>query len=81
MNQNDDFNTITNQSSASDRNETKTQIPNSTRGITKPVQNTTNQNSNLSSSVPAQATSNLVITSPDQQEQLQENEGNRMLII
>jgi hypothetical protein len=81
VNQTDDFNTITNQSSASDRNETKTQIPNSTRGITKPIQNTTNQNSNLSSSVPAQATSNLVITSPDQQEQLQENEGNQIPII
>jgi hypothetical protein len=81
MNQNDDFNTVTNQSSASDRNETKTQIPNSTKGITQPIQNTTNQNSNRSSSVPAQATSNLVITSPDQQEQLQENEGNQIPII
>lgn len=81
MNQNDDFNTVTNQSSASDRNETKTQIPNSTKRITQPIQNTTNQNSNRSSSVPAQATSNLVITSPDQQEQLQENEGNQIPII
>jgi hypothetical protein len=78
MNQTD---TITNQSLASDRNETKTQIPNSTRGITKLPQNTTNQNSNLSSSVPAQASSNLVITSPDQEEQLQENEGSQIPII
>ena len=81
MNQTDDFNAITNQSSASDRNETKTQIPNSTRGITKPLQNTTNQISNLSSSVPAQATSNLITTSPDQEELLQENEGNQIPLI
>jgi hypothetical protein len=81
VNQTDDFNTITNQSSASDRNETKTQIPNSTRGITKPLQNTTNQSSNFSLSVPAQATNNLVITSPDQQGQSQENEGNQIPII
>jgi hypothetical protein len=80
-NQTDDFNTITNQSSASDRNETKTQIPNATSIITNPLQNTTNQTSNFSSSVPAQASSNLVITSPDQEEQLQENEGNQIPII
>jgi hypothetical protein len=43
MNQTD---TITNQSLASDRNGTKTQVPNSTVGITKLPQNTTNQNSN-----------------------------------
>ena len=80
-NQTDDFNTITNQSLPSDKNQTKTQNPNSTIGIIKPLQNTTNQNSNLSSSVPAQATSNLVITNPVQEEeQLQENEGNQILI-
>ena len=81
MNQTDGFNTITNQSSASDRNETKTQFPNSTMGITRPLQNTANQNSNLSSSVPAQAASNLVITTPDQEEQLHENQGNQIPII
>ena len=77
MNQTDGFYTITNQSSASDSNETKTQITNSTIGITRPLQNT----SNLSSSVPAQASSNLVITTPDEEEQLQENQGNQIPII
>ena len=81
MNQTDGFNTITNQSSGSDRNETKTQMPNSTIGITRSLQNTANQNSNLSSSVPAQASSNLVITTPNQEEQLQENQGNQIPII
>jgi hypothetical protein len=81
VNRTDDFNTATNKSLTSDKNQTKTQIPNSTRGMAEKLQNTTNQNSNLSSSVPAQATSNLVITSPDQQERLQENEGNQIPII
>jgi hypothetical protein len=80
-NQTDYSSTNTNQSVASDRNETKTQIPNATLGITKLLQNTTNQNSNFSSSVPAQATSNLVITNPDQVGQLQENEGNQIPLI
>jgi hypothetical protein len=80
-NQTDYSSTNTNQSVASDRNETKTQIPNATLGITKLLQNTTNQNSNFSSSVPAQATSNLVITNPDQVEQLQDNEGNQIPLI
>jgi hypothetical protein len=71
MNQTDYSNTTTNQSLASDKNQTKTQIPNSTLGIAQPLQNSTNQNSNFSSSVPAQATSNLVITNPDQEEQQQ----------
>ena len=47
-------------------------------GITRPLQNTANKNSNLSSSVQAQAASNLVITTPDQEEQLQENQGNQI---
>ena len=71
MNQTDYSNTTTNQSLASDKIQTKTQISNSTSWITKPLQNSTNQNSNFSSSVPAQATSNLVITNPDQEEQQQ----------
>jgi hypothetical protein len=74
MNQTDGFNTITNQSSESDRNETKTQI-------SRPLQNSANHNSNLSSSVPAQAASNLIITTPDEEEQLQENQGNQIPII
>jgi hypothetical protein len=74
MNQTDS-NTNTNQSVALDKNQTKNQIPNSTIGIAKLTQNTTNQNSNFSSAAPAQATSNLVITNPDQiEQQLQENE-------
>jgi hypothetical protein len=74
MNQTDS-NTNTNQSVALDKNQTKNQIPNSTIGIAKPTQNTTKQNSNFSSAAPAQATSNLVITNPDQiEQQLQENE-------
>jgi hypothetical protein len=80
MNQTDS-NTNTNQSVALNKNQTKNQIPNSTIGIAKQPQNTTNQNSNLSSSVPAQATSNLVITSPDQEEQLLENEGVQLPMI
>jgi hypothetical protein len=80
MNQTDS-NTNTNQSLALDKNQTKNQNPNSTTVIAKPPQNTTNQNSNLSSSVPAQATSNLVITNPDQEgQQLQGNEGNQIPI-
>ncbi|MGI8831483.1 MAG: hypothetical protein ACR2IS_02460, partial [Nitrososphaeraceae archaeon] len=71
MNQTDYSNTTTNQSLVSDKIQTKTQISNSTSWITKPLQNSTNQNSNFSSSVPAQATSNLVITNPDQEEQQQ----------
>ena len=71
INQTDYSNTITNQSLASENNQTKTQIPNSALGITKPLQNSTNQNSNFSSYVPAQATSNLVIPNPDQEEQQQ----------
>jgi hypothetical protein len=73
MNQTDS-NTITNQSVALDKNQTKNQIPNSTIGIAKPPQNKTNQNSNLSSAPPPQAISNLVITNPDQTEQPQENQ-------
>jgi hypothetical protein len=71
VNQTDYSNTITNQSLESDENQTKTQIPNSTLGITKPLQYSTNQNSNFSSSVPAQATNNLVIKNPNQEEQQQ----------
>ena len=71
VNQTDYSNTITNQSLESDENQTKTQIPNSTLGITKPLQYSTNQNSNFSSSAPAQATNNLVIKNPDQEEQQQ----------
>lgn len=71
INQTDYSNTITSQSLASENNQTKTQIPNSALGITKPLQNSTNQNSNFSSYVPAQATSNLVIPNPDQEEQKQ----------
>jgi hypothetical protein len=71
VNQTDYSNTITNQSLESEENQTKTQIPNSTLGITKPLQYSTNQNSNFSSSVPAQATNNLIIKNPDQEEQQQ----------
>lgn len=81
VNRTDDFSTPTNKSLPSDKNQTKTQIPNSTRGMAEKLQNTTNQNSNLSSSVPAQATSNLVITNPDQEgQQLKGNEGNQIPI-
>jgi hypothetical protein len=79
-NQTNSSNIIANQSLSSDRNQTKTQSPNSTMGMTEPLQNATNQNSNLSSSIPAQATNNLVITNPDQEEQLRENEGNQIQI-
>jgi endonuclease YncB( thermonuclease family) len=79
MNQTDS-DIATNQSLASDKNQTKIQIPNSTRGMAVPLHNTTAQNSNLSSSIPAQATSNLVITNPDQEQQLQDNEGNQIPI-
>lgn len=71
VNQTDYSNTITNQSLESEENQTKTQIPNSTLGITKPLQYSTNRNSNFSSSVPAQATNNLIIKNPGQEEQQQ----------
>lgn len=70
-NQSDDSNTTTvNLSSSSDNNQTKSLSSNSTVAITKSLQNTTKQNSTLPLSIPVQNTSNLVITRPDQDEQL-----------
>ena len=66
-NQSDDFNNTTDfTTSSADNNQTK---PNFTMGIAQSLQNTTKQNSTLSSSIPVQDTNNLVITSPDQEEQ------------
>ena len=61
-----DVSTTASLTSSADNNQTK---PNSTMGIAKSLPNTTKQNSTLSSSIPVQDTNNLVITSPNQEEQ------------
>lgn len=66
INQSDVSNTTASLTSSADNDQTK---PNSTMGIAKSLQNTTKQNSTLSPSIPGHNTSNLVITSPDQEEQ------------